>query len=159
MNINELAQQDLTIRIYGVVIEGLKLEGQASPELPWRTPVLIKGWGWKEVCIAVRERRILLLEGPGVAAEGCGWLDPVKMWTIQRTARTVALDVQAGAIELQASAHLNQTPTDAPTAERPSDKGVLAVDDDTARRFEQFLSDESLFNSTTWVAHNANNQL
>jgi len=160
MNIDELAQQDLMIRIYGLPMEGLTLKLDKASPLAGYTPVLVKGWGWKEICVATRERRVLLLSGAGEKPEGCGWLAPVKMWVVDRASRTMALDVRAGTVEqlIEAVARIEPA-SSTPQAEHNAAESPIAVDDETARRFEKFLSDESLLKSTAWVAHQANNEL
>lgn len=159
MNIEELAMQDLRIRIYGVAIEGLTLKLDKGSPFAGLTAVLVKGWGWKELCIAARERRILLLSGSGELPEGCGWLAPVQMWTVDRSARTMALDVRAGTVEQLLEAGGRISPVSITPKAQPKTEGSIPVDEETARRFEKFLSEESLFNTTAWVAHNANNEL
>lgn len=161
MNIEELALQDLKFRIYGVAMEGLTLKFEKGSPFVGLVPVLVKGWSWKEICVAVRERRVLLLSGSGEVPEGCGWLAPVKMWTVGRADRTMALDVRAGTIEqlLEAGARIEPASSAPQVGERKSAEGPIAVDEETARRFERFLSDESLFKATAWVAHQANNEL
>lgn len=161
MNIEELALQDLKFRIYGVAIEGLALKVDKNSPFAGLIPVLVKGWGWKEVCVAARERRVLLLSGMGATPEGCGWLAPVKMWTVERTAQTLALDIQAGTVEqlIQAGSHITGAPCTSQGEERKLADGSIAIDEETARRFEHFLSDDSLFKATAWVAHQSNNEL
>lgn len=161
MNIEELAMQDLKIKVYGVVMTGLALKIDKDSPFAGLTPVLVKGWGWKELCVAVRERRVLLLSGAGETPVGCGWLDPVKMWTVDRADRSMALDVQAGTMEqlLGVGASIQPASSLGVQKEREAAEGMVPIDEETARRFEQFLSDESLFKNSAWVAHNANNAL
>lgn len=161
MNLHGLAAQDIQARIYGVVLDGMALKFEKGSPFLGLTPVLLKGWGWKEVCVAVRERRVLLLSGSGDAPEGCGWLAPVKMWTVDRGMTTLALDLTSGSIdqllqtERQIGPHFD--------AKRPKDEEGSGkpqyIDEETAKRFQKFVSDESLFNATAWVAHQSNNEL
>jgi hypothetical protein len=159
MNIEELAMQDQRIRIYGVIVEGLTLRLDKNSVFSGHTPVLVKGWSWKELCVGTRERRILLLDGNGQSPEGCGWLDPVQMWTVDRSAHIMALDVRVDIVErlLEASGHISSASVKPEI--KSQTEGPIPVDESTAKRFEKFLSEESLFNTTAWVAHQSNNEL
>ncbi|MDN3578497.1 hypothetical protein QWZ03_17135 [Chitinimonas viridis] len=161
MNVEELASQDLNIFVYGEALDGLLLKFDKNSAYHGLTPVLVKGWGWKELCVAVRERRILLLNGEGTTSVGCGWMAPVKMWSVGRCSQSIALDVHAGTVEqlLSTEARIAFPRVARQQGEPKAAEGLLDIDEDLARRFEKFLSDESLLNSTAWVAHQANNEL
>lgn len=157
MKLEEIAAQDVTVRVYGVVVKGLLFD-EGSP-YSGLTPVLLKGWGWKEVCVAVRERRILFLDGTGAVPESCGWKAPVKMWEADTSRLTLALDVTTGSLGSLITAHQQAFSEKVAEGHIGSRENGLDLDPEVAKRFGEFLSEDSLFNSTAWVAHNANNAL
>ncbi|WP_086383043.1 hypothetical protein [Caballeronia sordidicola] len=159
MNIDEFSSEEMQLIVYGIPFDDWKFKFDKGSPYESMSPVLLKGLRWREICVALRERRVILLPGAGLAPSHCGWLDPVKMWKVEKAFQTIAFDIYVGQLERLCSftGQSIEGNVQARNSSGSEQKDKLVLDPEVAERFSNFLSDESLLQSTTWVAHQANN--
>lgn len=118
------------IVLYGVRLVRLQLEGESVVCLPLnsaRTLALIYGFCYQGHCYSLPEPVIVLVKGPGVAAQGCGWNSAhYKSWEVDKRDPTIQLQAQSDTFEeliLNRNLNANKQPVAYSIAHQMSHRG------------------------------------
>jgi len=91
------------ITLYGVPVLWLDLRDESifcNPVSPQRRLALVYGFCYQGHCYSLPEPVIVLVNGEGQEAQGCGW-DPAQYWSwdVDKLDQTIQLQVQSDTFE------------------------------------------------------------
>jgi hypothetical protein len=118
------------IMLYGVRLVRLQLRTDSVVCLPLnysRRLALIYGFCYQGHCYSLPEPVIVLVNGPGVDAQGCGW-DPnhYRCWEVDKLSHTIQLQAQSDTFEeliLNRNLNANKQPVAYSIAHQMSHRG------------------------------------